>query len=212
MVARTTHMCLLQPNQSSAMSTDDTQHAIYTLQHPLQHFTSHVMRLTLLCCALSTVAAFVGPPGAATLTALRLAVEVGAGLGQDTLEELWRKPKKELLRIGQSGVTASHIRSLQDLVGHHTIVRVKCNSSGGGSYEELTKLGEQLVAVAGDGQAAQGRGLRLLGVRPSTKLLLVGDAEFVDGLPKGVAGAVSQQQEEGSVTPAAEQDDSEEAE
>ncbi|KAG5175380.1 hypothetical protein JKP88DRAFT_228902 [Tribonema minus] len=134
------------------------------LQQPVQWHRQHQLATTLHCAQ----------PGERQAPA----VDLSHGLSEATIEELWRKPKKELLKIGQGGVTASHVRSLTDLVQHHTIVRVKVNTKGA-SYEDCLALGQALVS--GEGEE---RGLRLVGVRPSTRLLLVGEAAFIDRLPK----------------------------
>ena len=52
-----------------------------------------------------------------------------AGVDDAALDALWRgRQRKALLRVGGSGVKASHINSLVELVGAHTVVVVKSSA------------------------------------------------------------------------------------
>ena len=112
----------------------------------------------------------------ATTTAEDL--QVGAGLSEKVLEELWRKPKKELLRVGKGGVTESHVRSLKELMAAHSVVRVKLNTQSA-TYDDCLELASALVETG-----AENSGARVLGVRPNSRLVLMGDAAFIETLPQ----------------------------
>jgi RNA-binding protein YhbY len=117
-------------------------------------------------------------PAAVLLMSTRTGPQIGEGLSEKTLDDLWRRPKKELLKIGKGGVTESHVRSLRELLRAHTIVRVKLNTESA-TFENCLALAEALLETGNEKSGA-----RLLGLRLSTRLVLLGESSFVDSLPK----------------------------
>ncbi|CAM9152142.1 unnamed protein product [Choristocarpus tenellus] len=109
----------------------------------------------------------------------------------DRLEELWRKPKKHLMSIGREGVKHSHRRSLVELVKAHSLVKVKVIPKKGVDIAEAGRqLCERVGVEGGKGgklgdEKAQLSAEPLVGVimiRPSSGLILFGEAEFVKSL------------------------------
>jgi RNA-binding protein YhbY len=117
-------------------------------------------------------------PAAVLLMSTRTGPQIGEGLSEKTLDDLWRRPKKELLKIGKGGVTESHVRSLRELIRAHTIVKVKLNTESA-TFENCLALAEALLETGNEKSGA-----RLLGLRLSTRLVLLGESSFVDSLPK----------------------------
>jgi RNA-binding protein YhbY len=53
----------------------------------------------------------------------------GWSLSEDQQRALWESVSRALLKLGRSGITATHARSLSELLGHHKLIKVQLNGA-----------------------------------------------------------------------------------
>lgn len=92
----------------------------------------------------------------------------------------WRSVPKPLLRIGGKGVSATHARSLAELLDAHTCVKIKINTSKLGSLEEAFGCIRNIVE-----DETSSSGIELIHVRKSDNMIMVGKSGALEMIRAG---------------------------
>mmetsp|Transcript_15472 Transcript_15472/g.23031 ORF Transcript_15472/g.23031 Transcript_15472/m.23031 type:complete len:137 (+) Transcript_15472:82-492(+) len=132
-----------------------------------------MMKLLKLCCVLflklSCLDGFV-PSHSTKCQSLSCSSVENVEPSANQIEELWRRPKRELLKVGKNGITSKHVRSLSELIKHHSVIRIKVNLIEP-SIEDMNKMADELV----------GEDMVVVGVRPSSRLILIAHSSIFNG-------------------------------
>jgi RNA-binding protein YhbY len=103
--------------------------------------------------------------------------EVSLSASTPGIDAAWRHVGKPLLRIGSKGVSATHARSLGELLDAHTCVKVKINTRKLGSLEEAFGCIEKLME--------DNSNIELIHVRKSDNMIMVGKEGSLDMIRAG---------------------------
>eukprot|EP00903_Cladosiphon_okamuranus_P015958 g14740.t1 len=110
-------------------------------------------------------------------------------LTENTVEELWRRVKKQLISVGKGGVKPSHIRSLNSLIAAHTLVKVKVNIPNANLAEvglELAGKGAGAPPGTGDeGASSPSVEVSVVKVNSNQKTILFANTEFLSAQARG---------------------------
>jgi RNA-binding protein YhbY len=98
----------------------------------------------------------------------------------DSMERTWRYANKPLLRIGSKGATLTHGNSLRQLLGDHTVVKVKINTRKFGSLQRAFEALRTLAEESGSPQ-----NIELIQAREGDKIIMLGLPGTLEQIEKG---------------------------